>query len=199
MPSVEPGYVVDRIIEVAELGGLRPIAPAYRIRIGHDGAPQGEHQADHVLGDGVESVITDVDDSDAEFLGGLLVDDVGAGGGDSDELEIGQLLQRVGAHGHLVDQCDLGTLQALDDLFRRPGRLVFGIFMREIEFAHLGIEGFTVEEDDFVRHWKPSSDVPRQARRYAIHTSIDDAPRPARGRPREITVIRTSRAGFSRR
>jgi hypothetical protein len=75
-----------------------------------------------------------------------------ASGGHRDQLEVGQLLQGVGPHRDLVDQRDLGALQALDDLVRRPGRLVLDVFVRKVELTDLGVQGLAVEEHDLLRH-----------------------------------------------
>ena len=145
------GDVVDRIIEIAELVGVAPATMLHRIVIIHQIAAQREQQREHMFGQRVERVIANVGDGDSIGRRIGLVDHVGAGGGDGDQLEAGQLLQRRLAQRHLVGDADIGALQTLDDLIRR-GLRIFNIFMREIRLAHIGVQRFAVKKDDFVRH-----------------------------------------------
>ena len=105
------GDVADRVGQEAELARLVPHAVPHVLDIGEQVAAEREDQREHMLGHGVEGVVADIDDGDAVRLAIGLVDHVGAGRGDRDQLQLGQLLQRVGAHRHLVDDGDGRVLQ----------------------------------------------------------------------------------------
>ena len=101
-----------------------------------------------MLGHGVEGVVADIDDGDAVLLAIGLVDHVGARRRHRDQLELRQLLQRVGPHRHLVDDGDGRVLEPLEDLLRRPGRFVFFVAVRKVRLAHIGADQFSIEEHD---------------------------------------------------
>ena len=68
---------------------------------------QGQQQGEDVLGHRGCAVGGDVGDDDPPGLGRGEIDDVGAGGGDADVLQVRQLLQAIGIEHDLVGEQDL--------------------------------------------------------------------------------------------
>ena len=130
--DAEPGAlkVVDRVVEEAELAGPLPFAVQHILPERHDVAAQRQHQGEGVFRHRVDGIAADVAHRDAVRPAILLVDAIGAGGGDGDQLQLRQPFQKFGGQLHLVDDGDLGTGQTLQHLIRqRPG--MFDQLMRE--------------------------------------------------------------------
>jgi hypothetical protein len=81
-----------------------------------------------------------------------LVDNVGAGRSDGDQLQLRKLLQHLLAHRDLVDDRDRRVFQAVDDILGSPGRLVLRVIVRKIGLADIGADRLAIEEDDLVFH-----------------------------------------------
>ena len=94
------------MIEETELIAFLPAPGAHIVAIGHEIAAQREGEREDMLWNRVEGIVADIRDRYAMRLAIGLVDDIGAGGRDRDQLEIGKLRQRRLAHRHLVDDRD---------------------------------------------------------------------------------------------
>ncbi len=119
----------DGVIEIAELRRLLPAALDDRLAIGQDRAAQRQHQREGVFGHRVLGVVPDIADGDATRLGFREIDNVGAGGGDGDQLEFCGAGKRLGADRGLVGDHHIGVADALGH-FMRGGAGMDHHFMR---------------------------------------------------------------------
>ena len=142
------GQLTDRMFEAGEDGGVRPLGNGAVVEV--DGGDEIEEEGEDVLGDTVCRVTRDIADRDATRAGGLEIDDVVSGGGDEDELELGELRDGFLAERNLVGDEDLGSFGVAEDFLRGSG-LVAGEFSEcaqsgEVEITPGGGRG--VEEGD---------------------------------------------------
>ncbi|SCM76550.1 hypothetical protein KL86PLE_40356 [uncultured Pleomorphomonas sp.] len=143
--------IVDRMVEEAELAGFLPFTLKYVGAERDDGAAEGEHQGEGVLGNRHAGIAADVADGDAMALAVGLIDAVGAGGRDGNQLEVGQLPQDISGQPNLVDDGDRSICETVYDLIG-VSMLVFGILMWKGRPPHpdLGRDSSSVEKDDLV-------------------------------------------------
>jgi hypothetical protein len=80
-----------------------------------------------------------------------LVYDIGAGGRDRDQFQIGKPRKRRFAHWHFIYDRDCRILETINDLVGRGNR-IFLIAMRKSRRSQLGLKSRTVEKDDRVLH-----------------------------------------------
>src|SRR5450759_1469908 len=100
----------------AELVGALPRPVAYVLAIGNQVTPQGEHQREDMFRQGIERVIANVDDSNANHSAIVFIDDIGAGCRDGD--------REPGSHYRRLFACAPGD----------PARLAAA----SCDYAHLG-------------------------------------------------------------
>ncbi len=103
--------IMHRMREQAELRGLLPCAILHVGAERQQVAAQCQHQHEHMLGHGVHRVVADVGHDDAALAATFDIHVVGAGGGDGDHLQLGQLLQHFPVQHDFVGDCDGGILQ----------------------------------------------------------------------------------------
>ena len=145
--------VVDGMVEKAELRRFLPFAPDHVLAVADDGPPKGQDQGEGMLGHRMDGVSPDVGDDNAVGLAIVQVDDIGAGGGDGDHLQVRALSQGLGPEWHLVVDDDGRVFHAFGD-FIGAGAVVFGPLVIEIRPPDLDVrgDGVAVEKDDVMGH-----------------------------------------------
>ena len=137
------------MIEIAELVDRLPFAASHIEHIGNEAAAQRKNQRQRMLRHRIVGIIADVRHGDAMRLAIGLVDAVGAGRGDGDQFQLGELFKARRAQRHLVDDGNIGVSEAFDDLVG-DRLLIFRVAMREIRLPHRDADRRAVEENDIV-------------------------------------------------
>ena len=110
------GQLDERIVPVAPVGVVFPLALVHGAVVMADVQAAFEHERDGELADGITAVVRHIGDRDALLAGIVDVDNVEARGEHRDKAEIQTGVEHGAADGRLVREDDLRIADAADDL-----------------------------------------------------------------------------------
>ena len=147
------GQLDERIVPVAPVGVVFPLALVHGAVVMADVQAAFEHERDGELADGITAVVRHIGDRDALLAGIVDVDNVEARGEHRDKAEIRAGVEHGAADGRLVREDDLRIADAADDL-----RVVVGCAIVDRDLAQLfqlrpaqiaRVFGVSVQNNDF--------------------------------------------------